>query len=44
MAAFQNLGPFISTFADASVTGLHYNEDGVLVIGTPQDPADYQQE
>ncbi|XP_045105779.1 LOW QUALITY PROTEIN: serine/threonine-protein phosphatase 4 regulatory subunit 1-like [Portunus trituberculatus] len=39
VAAFQNLGPFISTFADPSVTGLHYNEEGVLVIGTPQDPA-----
>ncbi|KAG7166228.1 Serine/threonine-protein phosphatase 4 regulatory subunit 1-like, partial [Homarus americanus] len=44
VAAFQNLGPFISTFADASVTGLHYNEDGVLVIGTPQDPSIYSQE
>ncbi|XP_064122974.1 LOW QUALITY PROTEIN: serine/threonine-protein phosphatase 4 regulatory subunit 1-like [Macrobrachium nipponense] len=41
VAAFQNLGPFISTFADASVTGLHYNEDGVLVIGTPQIPSSY---
>ncbi|CAL4058679.1 unnamed protein product, partial [Meganyctiphanes norvegica] len=37
VAAFQNLGPFISTFADPSVTGLHYNEDGVLVIGIPAD-------
>lgn len=44
VAAFQNLGPFISTFADASVTGLHYNEDGVLVIGTPQDPITNHQE
>ncbi|XP_068209835.1 serine/threonine-protein phosphatase 4 regulatory subunit 1-like [Palaemon carinicauda] len=43
VAAFQNLGPFISTFADASVTGLHYNEDGVLVIGTPQIPNSYRQ-
>jgi len=44
VAAFQNLGPFISTFADPSVTGLHYNEDGVLVIGIPADqqPIDTQ--
>ncbi|XP_047472339.1 serine/threonine-protein phosphatase 4 regulatory subunit 1-like isoform X3 [Penaeus chinensis] len=44
VAAFQNLGPFISTFADAAVTGLHYNEEGALVIGTPQGPAVHAQE
>ncbi|XP_071517128.1 serine/threonine-protein phosphatase 4 regulatory subunit 1-like isoform X2 [Panulirus ornatus] len=44
VSAFQNLGPFISTFADASVTGLHYNEDGVLVIGTPHDHTTQSQE
>ncbi|XP_042885517.1 serine/threonine-protein phosphatase 4 regulatory subunit 1-like isoform X2 [Penaeus japonicus] len=44
VAAFQNLGPFISTFADAAVTGLHYNEEGALVIGTPQGPAAHTQE
>ncbi|XP_023933184.1 serine/threonine-protein phosphatase 4 regulatory subunit 1-like, partial [Lingula anatina] len=33
MAAFQALGPFISTFADPSITGLYFNEDGVLSVG-----------
>lgn len=27
MAAFQALGPFISTFADPLATGLSYNEE-----------------
>ncbi|XP_076055930.1 serine/threonine-protein phosphatase 4 regulatory subunit 1-like isoform X3 [Oratosquilla oratoria] len=44
VAAFQNLGPFISTFADPSVTGLHYNEEGILVIGTPQHSLHQQQQ
>ncbi|KAB7507718.1 Serine/threonine-protein phosphatase 4 regulatory subunit 1 [Armadillidium nasatum] len=35
LASFQNLGPFISTFADPKVTGLHYNEEGILFIGSP---------
>ncbi|CAG5116481.1 unnamed protein product, partial [Candidula unifasciata] len=30
MSAFQQLGPFISTFADADRTGLFVNEDGSL--------------
>ncbi len=37
MAAFQALGGFISTFADPSVTGLYFNEEGVLVAGNPED-------
>lgn len=32
MAAFQQLGPFISTFADPSQTGLFVNDDDVLVV------------
>jgi serine/threonine-protein phosphatase 4 regulatory subunit 1 len=31
-AAFQTLGPFISTFADASKTGLYYSDNGTVVI------------
>ena len=37
MAAFQALGGFISTFADPNVTGLFFNEEGVLVAGTPDE-------
>ena len=37
MAAFQALGAFISTFADPRVTGLYFNEEGVLIVGTPQE-------
>jgi len=32
MSAFQQLGPFISTFADAEKTGLCVNEDGNLML------------
>ncbi|PIK63051.1 putative serine/threonine-protein phosphatase 4 regulatory subunit 1 [Apostichopus japonicus] len=34
MAAFQNLGPFISTFADPSISGVQlvYNQDGTVHI------------
>lgn len=32
MAAFQQLGPFISTFADPGLTGLYVNEDGILSV------------
>ena len=32
MAAFQALGPFISTFADASIMTLLHNENGEIVI------------
>jgi hypothetical protein len=32
MAAFQQLGPFISTFADSDLTGLFVNEEGVLIV------------
>ena len=37
MAAFQCLGSFISTFADASVTGLYFNDEGVLTVGNAED-------
>ena len=32
MAAFQALGPFISTFADSSITKLLYNDNGEIVV------------
>jgi len=32
MAAFENLGGFISTFADSSTTGLYLNDDGTMDI------------
>ncbi|XP_052816224.1 serine/threonine-protein phosphatase 4 regulatory subunit 1-like isoform X2 [Mya arenaria] len=32
MAAFQQLGPFISTFADSDSTGMYVEEDGTLVF------------
>ena len=32
MAAFQALGPFISTFADATITALLHNDNGEIVI------------
>uniref|UniRef100_A0A8C9W6H0 Serine/threonine-protein phosphatase 4 regulatory subunit 1-like n=1 Tax=Scleropages formosus TaxID=113540 RepID=A0A8C9W6H0_SCLFO len=31
-AAFQSLGRFISTFANPSSTGLHFKEDGTLLV------------
>lgn len=34
-AAFQSLGPFISTFATPSRAGLYIREDGTLSIGPP---------
>ena len=37
MAAFQNLGGFISTFADPGKTGLYFDDEGVLVAGNPED-------
>ena len=37
MAAFQCLGSFISTFADPSVTGLYFDDEGVLTVGNPDD-------
>lgn len=30
MAAYQSLGPFISTFADPADSGFYINEDGIL--------------
>ncbi|XP_076112175.1 serine/threonine-protein phosphatase 4 regulatory subunit 1-like isoform X6 [Mytilus galloprovincialis] len=36
MAAFQQLGPFISTFADSELTGLFVNEEGVLIVKNPE--------
>ncbi|XP_060074530.1 serine/threonine-protein phosphatase 4 regulatory subunit 1-like isoform X2 [Ylistrum balloti] len=36
MAAFQQLGPFISTFADPGVTGLYVDDDGILCIKNPE--------
>lgn len=32
MAAFETLGPFITTFAEPSITGLAYNQHGQLVL------------
>ena len=37
MAAFQALGSFISTFADPSNTGLYFSEDGLLMVGNPEE-------
>ncbi|RWS27028.1 hypothetical protein B4U80_05346, partial [Leptotrombidium deliense] len=36
-AAFQALGPFISTFADPSKTGLYYNNGTVVVVDDMKD-------
>ncbi|XP_021372324.1 serine/threonine-protein phosphatase 4 regulatory subunit 1-like isoform X2 [Mizuhopecten yessoensis] len=36
MAAFQQLGPFISTFADPGVTGLYFDDEGILCIKNPE--------
>ena len=35
MAAFQALGPFISTFADPMITALLHNQNGEIVITDP---------
>jgi serine/threonine-protein phosphatase 4 regulatory subunit 1 len=35
MSAYKILGPFISTFADPSITRLSYNQNGELVILGP---------
>jgi serine/threonine-protein phosphatase 4 regulatory subunit 1 len=35
MSAYKTLGPFISTFADPSITRLSYNQNGELVILGP---------
>ncbi|KAI5700811.1 hypothetical protein M8J75_003066 [Diaphorina citri] len=35
VAAFQTLGPFITTFAQPSITGLAYNNSGELVLVNP---------
>ena len=35
MAAFQALGPFISTFADPLITALLQNQNGEIVITDP---------
>ena len=40
MAAFQALGPFISTFADPAITALLHNENGEIVISDPDQLAD----
>lgn len=32
MSAFQALGPFISTFANPNMTGLYFDEDGILRV------------
>ena len=37
MAAFQALGAFISTFADPSVTGLYFSDEGILIATNPDD-------
>jgi serine/threonine-protein phosphatase 4 regulatory subunit 1 len=36
ISAYKTLGPFISTFADPSITGLSYNQNGELVILGPE--------
>lgn len=36
MAAFQQLGPFISTFADPGQTGLYVSDDGILCVNNPE--------
>ena len=36
MAAFQALGPFISTFADPAITALLHNDNGEIVIADPE--------
>lgn len=36
MAAYQALGPFISTFADPSITALLHNDNGEIVITEPE--------
>ena len=44
MAAYQSLGPFISTFADPGESGFYVNEEGVLCavpqreVETPSPP------
>ena len=44
MAAYQSLGPFISTFADPVESGFYVNEEGVLCavpqreLETPSSP------
>lgn len=40
MAAFQALGPFISTFADPAITALLHNENGEIIITDPEQLAD----
>lgn len=37
MAAFQSLGPFISTFADPAKTGLYYTDGGLIVLDDGKD-------
>lgn len=39
-AAFQSLGPFISTFANPSRAGLYIREDGTLSIRPPAQDAE----
>lgn len=36
VSAFQTLGPFITTFAEPSITGLAYNQQGELVLTNPE--------
>jgi len=36
ISAFQTLGPFITTFAEPSITGLAYNQQGELVLSNPE--------
>ncbi|XP_055955388.1 serine/threonine-protein phosphatase 4 regulatory subunit 1-like isoform X3 [Patella vulgata] len=40
MAAFQQLGPFISTFADPNTTGLYVNEEGHIYFRNIYDQKD----
>ena len=50
MAAYQSLGPFISTFADPAESGFYINEEGVLSaipqreLETPSSPTQTEAE
>jgi len=37
IAAYQSLGPFISTFADPNKTGLYYTDGGVIIVDDSKD-------
>ncbi|KAK7114611.1 serine/threonine-protein phosphatase 4 regulatory subunit 1-like [Littorina saxatilis] len=43
MSAFQQLGPFISTFADPELTGLYVAEDGSVILREYSDGEEMEQ-